>query len=49
MFHRNRCIFGQFLVSSLSLDNDVMVKSKRRVKLFSLTFKYLTKFNLIPV
>ena len=31
-------ILSQFLVLSLSLDNDVMLTSKRCVKLFSLVF-----------
>ena len=42
---------SQFLVLSLSLNNDVMATSKRCVKLFSLifSFKCLTKFNLIRI
>ena len=38
-------ILSQFLVLSLSLDNDLMATSKRRIKLFSLIFilKYIIK------
>lgn len=43
----------KFLVSALSLDNDVMATSKSCVKLFSpifiLTCKCLTKFNLTQI